>query len=162
MISRKRVRQESQKKLHLDLFSPAEAHFESPAVTTNKALSGPGLRDFITGRDAQEKPLGERKGECALDVVPTNDSGANSAWQQLSLLAHNLGRSFQVQTLALPKPRSRKRTTAYTLRGIRTLRFRLTARAGRLARIGGRQVLRLSRNPATEAPDHRVIHALAA
>ena len=71
-------------------------------------------------------------------------------------------RSFQVQPPALPKPRSRKRTSAYTLRSIRTLRFWLTVRAGRLARIGGRQALRLSRNPATEALDHRVTHALAA
>jgi len=82
--------------------------------------------------------------------------------QQLSLLAHNLVRSLQVQTLALPKPRSRKRTTAYTLRSLRTLRFWLTARAGRLARIGGRQVLRQSWKLATDALSHRVTHALAA
>jgi len=82
--------------------------------------------------------------------------------QQLSLLAQNRVRSLHVQMLALPKPRSRKRTTAYTLCSIRTLRFLLTARAGRLARIGGRQVLRQSWNQATEALDHRVTHALAA
>ena len=112
MISRKRVHQESQQTFHLDLFSPAEAHFEDPAVTTNKALSGPALWDAITGGDTQEKPLGERKGECALDVAPTHDSGANSASPQLSLLAQNLMRSFQVQTLALPTPRSGQRTSA--------------------------------------------------
>ena len=48
------------------------------------------------------------------------------------------------------------------MRSIRTLGFWLTVRAGRLARIGGRQALRLSRNPATEALDRRVTHALAA
>ena len=79
VTSRKGVHHESQKQFHLDLFAPDEGHFECLAVPTNKALSGPALRDFITGRDAQEKPLGERKGECALDVVPTNDSGADSA-----------------------------------------------------------------------------------
>ncbi|HEX9900179.1 MAG TPA: hypothetical protein VGC81_13230 [Candidatus Methylomirabilis sp.] len=79
MTSRKGVHHESQKQFHLDLFTPDEAHFEYPSVTTNKALSGPALRDFITGRDAQEKPLGERKGDCALDMVPTNHSGADSA-----------------------------------------------------------------------------------
>ncbi|MGH7304616.1 MAG: hypothetical protein ACRELZ_15085, partial [Candidatus Rokuibacteriota bacterium] len=42
----------------------------------------------------------------------------------------------------------RKRTYAYVLRSMRTLRFVLVARAGRLTRIGGRQVLRLARNPA--------------
>ena len=34
---------------------------------------------------------------------------------------------------------------------MRTLRFLLIARAGRLTRIGGRHVLRLAQNPATEA-----------
>lgn len=47
------------------------------------------------------------------------------------MLAHNLLRSFQLQTLATPRPRSRKRTYAYALRSMRTLRFLLIARAGR-------------------------------
>jgi hypothetical protein len=45
---------------------------------------------------------------------------------------------------------------------MRTLRFLLIARAGRLARIDGRQVLRLTQNPATEALYDRVAHALVA
>ena len=162
VIYRTRVHHESRKNFQLDLFSPDDGHFESSAVTTNKALSAPALWDFIAGRGAQEKTLAELKGEFALDVVPTNHYGANSAWQQVSVLAHNLMRSFQLQTLATPKPRSRKRTYGYTLRSMRTLRFLLIARAGRLTRIGGRQVLRLSWNPATQALYERVSHALAA
>ncbi len=88
--------------------------------------------------------------------------GANSAWQQLSILAHNLTRSFQLHTLATPKPRSRKRTYAYALRSWRTLRFLLVKRAGRSGRIAGHQVLRMTKNPATEALYARVTHALAA
>jgi len=45
---------------------------------------------------------------------------------------------------------------------MRTLRFLLVARAGRVARIGGRHVLRLSHNPATEALYETVNHRLAA
>ncbi len=48
------------------------------------------------------------------------------------------------------KPRSRKRTYVYLIRNMRTMRFLPIARAGRLARIGGRHVLRLSHNPAAE------------
>jgi hypothetical protein len=33
----------------------------------------------MAGRGAQEKTFGELKGEFALDVVPTNHYGANSA-----------------------------------------------------------------------------------
>jgi hypothetical protein len=45
---------------------------------------------------------------------------------------------------------------------MRTLRFLLIARAGRLARIDGRPTLRLTQNPATEALYDRVAHALVA
>src|SRR5438132_6828171 len=48
------------------------------------------------------------------------------------------------------------------LRSMRTLRFVLVARAGRLARIGGRQVLRLTFNPATAALYTRLGQHLAA
>jgi hypothetical protein len=61
-----------------------------------------------------------------------------------------------------PRRRSRKRTYAYVVRSMRTLRFLLITRAGRLTRIGGRHVLRLAQNPATEALYTRIQHALAA
>jgi len=162
VVYRKRVAHATRKNFQLDLFSPDDGHFEYSAVTTNKALSPAALWAFIAGRGAQEKTFAELKGEFALDVVPTNHYGANRAWQQVSVLAHNLLRSFQLQTLATPKPRSRKRTYAYALRSMRTLRFLLIARAGRLARIGGRQVLRMTQNPVTQALYERVSHALAA
>ncbi len=162
VVYRKRVAHATRKNFQLDLFSPDDGHCEYSAVTTNKALSPAALWAFIAGRGAQEKTFAELKGEFALDVVPTNHYGANSAWQQVSVLAHNLLRGFQLQTLATPKPRSRKRTYAYALRSMRTLRFLLIARAGRLARIGGRHVLRMTQNPVTQALYERVSHALAA
>jgi hypothetical protein len=162
MIYRKHVDHESPKNFQLDLFTPDDGHFEYAAVATNLPLDLPALYAFICGRGAQEKTIAELKGEFALDVVPTRHYGANSAWQQLSVLAYNLARSFQLDTLATPKPRSRKRTYAYLIRSMRTLRFLLIVRAGRLARIGGRHVLRLSRNPATEALYASINHRLAA
>src|SRR6266511_341765 len=162
MIYRKHVQHESRKNFQLDLFTPDDGHFEYYAVATNMTLGLPALFAFVCGRGAQEKTLAELKGEFALDVVPTNHYGANSAWQQLSVLAYNLARNFQLDTLAEPKRRSRKRTYGYLLRSMRTLRFLLIARAGRLTRIGGRNVLRLAQNPATEALYTRVEHALAA
>jgi hypothetical protein len=114
------------------------------------------------GAAPRRRPWPRLKGEFALDVVPTAHYGANSAWQQLSVLAYNLARSFQLDTLATPKPRSRKRTYAYLIRSMRTLRFPLVTRAGRLTRIGGRHVLRLSHNPATEALYASINERLAA
>lgn len=160
VLYRKRVRHETRKNFQLDLFSPDDGHFEYSAVTTNTALSGPALWAFMAGRGAQEKTLAELKGEFALDVVPTNHYGANSAWQQLSILGHNLLRSFQLHALATPKPRTRKRTYAYVLQSMRTLRFLLINRAGRLSRVNDRQVLRLSENSATQTLYTQISHAL--
>lgn len=150
MIYRTHVQHESPRNFQLDLFTPDDGHYEYAAVATNLALDLPALYAFACGRGAQEKTIAELKGEFALDVVPTKHYGANSAWQQLSVLAHNLIRSFQLDALAEPKARSRKRTYAYLFRSMRTLRFLLITRAGRLTRIGGRNVLRLTKNPATE------------
>jgi hypothetical protein len=162
MIYRKHVGHESPKNFQLDLFTPDDGHFEYSAVATNLALDLPALYAFICGRGAQEKTIAELKGEFALDVIPTRHYGANSAWQQLSVLAHNLIRSFQLDTMAVPKPRSRKRTYSYLIRSMRTLRFLLVVRAGRLTRLGGRHVLRLAHNPTTEALYASISHRLAA
>ena len=151
----KHVQHESPKNFQLDLFTPDDGHFEYSAVATTLALDLPALYAFICGRGAQEKTIAELKGEFALDVIPTRHYGANSAWQQLSILAHNLIRSFQLGTIATPKPRSRKRTYAYLIRSMRTLRFLLITRAGR-------HVLRLSHNPATEALYASISHRVAA
>ena len=150
VLYRKHVHHETRRNFQLDLFTPDDGHFEYSAVATNLPLGLPALWAFACGRGAQEKTFAELKGEFALDVVPTKHYAANSAWQQLSILAHNLIRSFQLETLAEPKPRSRKRTYAYLFRSMRTLRFLLIARAGRLSRLGGRNVLHLTKNPATQ------------
>jgi hypothetical protein len=79
-----------------------------------------------------------------------------------SVEAGRPSRERQLDTIATPRSRSRNRTYAYVLRSMRTLRFLLIGRAGRLTRIGGRHVLRLARNPATEALSARTQPALAA
>ncbi len=162
VLYRKHVHHETRRNFQLDLFTPDDGHYEYSAVATNLPLGLPALWAFACGRGAQEKTFAELKGEFALDVVPTKHYAANSAWQQLSILAHNLIRSFQLETLAEPKPRSRKRTYAYLFRSMRTLRFLLIARAGRLSRLGGRNVLRLTKNPATETLYEQIAHRLAA
>jgi DDE family transposase len=162
VIYRKRVAHPTRKNFQLDLFSPDDGHYEYSAITTNKDVGGPALWHFAAGRGAQEKTIAELKGEFALDAVPSRDYGANSAWQQLSILAHNLLKGFQLDTLAPAKPRSPKRTASYLLQNMRTLRFELIARAARLCRPQGRRVLRLKANPRTQQLYEDVSAALAA
>ena len=163
VVYRKRVRHKTRKNFQLNLFTPDDGHFEYSAVSTNMSLTPSSLWAFANGRGAQEKTLAELRGEFALDVVPTNHYGANCAWQQLAILAHNLTRGFQLDTTAQQKTPTRKRTYAYVLRNIRTLRFLVIARAGRLVRSqGGKTVLRISDNAATKQLYDEFSDALAA
>jgi len=163
VVYRKRVHHPSPKNYQLDLFSPDDGYFEYSAVATNLTLTPQALWYFAAGRGAQEKTFAELKGEFALDAVPTNHYGANSAWQQLSILAHNLMRSFQLHSnLATDRPRSLKRTYSYRIMSMRTLRFLLINRAARVTRISGRKVLRFAANPATEILYQRITDPLAA
>jgi hypothetical protein len=162
VVYRKRVHHRRPKNYQLDLFSPDDGYFEYSAVATNLTLTPRTLWYFAAG-GAQEKTFAELKGEFALDAVPTNHYGANSAWLQLCVLAHNLMRSFQLYLgLATPKPPSRKRTYSYRIASIKTLRFLLINRAARLARISGRKILRFSSNPATETLYDRIVNRLVA
>lgn len=150
VIYRKRVWHKTPKNFQLDLFSPDDGYFEYSAIATNKSLTAKNLWEFAAGRGAQEKTLAELRGQFAFDVVPTKDYAANNAWQQLNILAHNLCRGFQLDTIAQNKTRSRKRTYTYALHSVRTLRFLIIGKAARLVRRRGRNVLRMSRNPETQ------------
>jgi hypothetical protein len=161
VLYRKHVAHQTRKNFQLDLFTPDDGHYEYSAVATNLHLSLAVLWAFACDRGAQEKTFAELKGEVT-STWSRRSTTRPVPGQQLSILAHNLIRSFQLETLAAPKPRSRKRTYAYLFPSMRTLRFLVIARAGRLTRLGGRNVLRLTKNPATETLYERIAHRLAA
>lgn len=159
----RRVHRQSPRNYQLDLFSPDDGYCEYSAVATNLSRAPQALWRFAAGRGAQEKTFAELKGEFALALAPTNHYGANSAWLQLSILAHNRMRGCQLQsTLATPKPRSRQRAYSYRIASMKTLRCRLINRAARVARISGKKVRRFSANSATAALYDRIAHRLAA
>ena len=160
-IYRKRVRHRTPKNFQLDLFSPDDGYFEYSAVATNKSLTVQRLWYFAAGRGGQEKTFAELRSQFALDVVPTKSYAANSAWQQLNVLAHNLCRSFQLDTIAETKGISRKRTCTHLLNTIRTIRFRIINKAGRLVRVSGRNALRMATNSSTQTLFERIELALA-
>jgi hypothetical protein len=160
VIYRKPVHHPSRKNYQLDLFDPDDGYYEYSAVTTNLTLEAPALWDFMAGRGAQEKTYGELKGEWALDAVPTHHYGANSAWQQICVLGHNLLRNFQLQTVATQKPRSRKRTFGFFLQSLKTLRFKLIHQPARLIKPQGYSVLRFSVAQPVQELIQRIDHKL--
>jgi Transposase DDE domain group 1 len=156
VVYRKRVHHQSHRNYQLDLFDPNDGYFEYSAVATNLALSPQSLWYFMAGRGAQEKTFAELKGEFALDAVPTNHYGANCAWMQLAILAHNLMRSFQIDTnLAAEKSTSRKHAYAFVLSSMKTLRFIFINRAARVVNLSGYKRLRFPQTlqPNTSTPE---------
>jgi len=86
---------------------------------------------------------------------------ANSAWQQLVALTHNLLTNFQIETGVERRRRSRKHTALPVLQTIQTLRFKLFHRAATLVRPGGKSLLRFASNAATQLLFARMEAALA-
>lgn len=159
-IYRKRVHHQSRKNYQLDLFDPSNGYWEYSAVATNLSWDVGRLWRFMSGRGVQKKVIGELKDGWAFATVPTNHYGANSTWQQLVVLAHNLVVNFQVATGAAVRTRTQKRTTMPLLKSIKTLRFELFHRAGQIIRPNGTTVIRLAANKRIEFVFSRAVDAL--
>jgi hypothetical protein len=86
---------------------------------------------------------------------------ANSAWQHVVVLAHNLLTNFQIETGAARRAPTRKRTVLPVLQTIQTLRFVLFNRAAQIVRPAGALRLRLTDNEATRLTFTRIRDVLA-
>lgn len=134
----------------LDLFNPDDGYWEYSVVATNKDLGLLALWNFMNGHGVHEKTLAELKSGFAYDQIPTRDWQANTAWQKLNLLAHNINVGFQVDILQRPRARTAKRTASFVVSSIRTVRFEWLNRAARIVAPGGSQILRLATNRAVQ------------
>ncbi len=146
MVLRKHVSGKPKKGFQLDLFQPDDGHSEYSMVVTNKVVGERTVWDFMTGRGGHEKTLAELKQPLAFGSVVTQDWDANSTWQLLATMTHNLVRQYQIEMGAKPRKNGRKRTYRFTLPSLRTFRFELlnsTSRAN-CARPAGRAQLRIA------------------
>lgn len=160
-IYRKKVHHRATKNFQLDLFDPNDGHYEYSAVTSNLGFTLPNLWYFMCGRGNHEKTLGQLKTGLAFHTVPTMAYAANSAWQQLVALTHNLLTNFQIATGAVRRKPSRKRTVLHVLQSVQTLRFELLNRAAVLVRPNGAMRLRMTNNTECQRTYKRIATALA-
>ena len=162
VVFRKHVSGRSRKNFQLDLFSPDDGHYEYSMVATNKPATEATIWAFMAGRGGHEKTLGDLKQHVAFGTIPTQDWDANSTWQLLSALTHNLARDFQA-TLGVEERRNgRKRTARFRFHCLRTLRFELFQLPGRIARPAGRPRLRIAASERSRARIRAAQQALAA
>jgi Transposase DDE domain group 1 len=159
-IDRKHVHHRATKNYQLDLFDPDDGHYEYSAVTSNLDLTLANLWWFACGRGNHEKTIAQLKTGLAFHTVPTMAYAANSAWQHLVVLVHNLLTNFQIETGATRRAPTRKRTVLPVLQTIQTLRFVLFNRAAQIVRPGGALRLRLADNEATRQVFTRIRNAL--
>jgi hypothetical protein len=159
-IYRKKVLHRTAKNYQLDLYDPNDGHYEYSAITSNLGFTVANLWYFMAGRGNHEKTIGQLKSGLAFHTVPTMAYAANSAWQQLVILTHNLLTNFQIETGAQRRRRSRKHTTLSVLKTVQTLRFVLFHRAAALVHPGGKPTLRLANNAATRRLYTKIEHAL--
>lgn len=155
-IYRKRVFHESARNFQLDLFDPDDGYYEYSAVATNLELGVQALWFFMAGRGGHEKTIGELKQQLAFDAIPSRDLQTNALWQQLSILTHNLVRSFQLCLGPDKRPATPKRTFLFRFASLQTLRFLLFDQPARLVRPSGRTELRFAVSPVTR---RRIEHA---
>jgi hypothetical protein len=163
VIYRKKISGKPARSFQLNLFQPDDGFYEYSMVLTNKRESDRSIWHFMAGRGGHEKTLGELKQCVAFGTVPTNDWDANSTWQLLSALTHNLVRDFQVATRIAPaRKNTQKRTSRFRFESLRTVRFTLLGLPGRVCRPNGRRQLRIVAAPKTRAKIRRIERRLAA
>ena len=108
-----------------------------------------------------EREIAEIKTEYGFANIPTKSYMANSAYQALAILSHSLVKNFQLAADQAPaKKRTSSRTTAYSFESLKTLRFKVIARAGRIVNSAGKSILKMAREPKVEAGYRKIERAL--
>lgn len=159
---REKISDKPPKHYQLDLFTPDDGTYEYSVVCSNKKLTPPHLLEFYNGRCSMEHHIAEIKGEFAFDSIPTKHYQGNSAYQQISALAYNLVRNFQIDTaLATERKPTVSHTNVLSFASLKTLRFEWINVAGRLLTLANGKTLRLNQCDAREKTYSSISAALA-
>jgi hypothetical protein len=150
-----------EKPFQLDLFDPGDGIYEYQAIATNLELTPKNALDFYNGRCGMEREIAELKTEYGFANIPTKHFMANSTYQSLAILAHTLVKNFQLATGQAPaKPRTSSRTGAFSFESLKTLRFKVIARAGRVVNSAGKSILKMADEPKVQADYRKIQRAL--
>lgn len=149
------------KAFQLDLFDPGDGIYEYQVIATNQELTAANVMDFYNGRCGMEREIAELKMEYGFANIPTKHFLANSTYQALAILTHSLVKNFQLATDQAPaKKRSSLRTTSYRFESLKSLRFKIIARAGRIVNIAGKSVLKMAAEPKVETAFQTIARSL--
>jgi hypothetical protein len=143
---RQRNKVQSKEPVQLDLFVPFAWGYDFKVIVTNKRIRAGKLLAFHNGRGSQEGVFAELKTDSQLEYVPTRTLSGNQIYLLSAVLAHNLSRELQMETMVKQRATTAKRTQLWAFERLDTLRRKLIQRAGRLTRPQGKLTLTLSAN----------------
>ena len=133
------------KTFQLDLFDPGDGIYEYQVLATNQELNAGNALNFYNGRCAMEREIAELKNEYGFANIPTKRFNANSAYQALSILTHTLVKNFQLATeQTTQRKKTSSRTDLFRFESLKSLRFKLISRAGRVVNQSGKSVLKMA------------------
>ena len=112
------------KKFQLDLIDPLDGICEYQVIATNQELSAGNVMDFYNGRCGMEREIAELKTEYGFANLVTNQTPK--------------------------KKRSLSRTTSFRYESLKSLRFKVIARADRIVNIAGKYILKMARETKVE------------
>ena len=108
-----------------------------------------------------EHAISELKGEFAFASIPTQSYQGNSAHQQISVMAYNLVRNFQIDAdLTVKRQPGSSHTNVLEFDSLKTLRFEWINVAGRIVNIDGRKTLKLNNSEPRQALYKKMSRAL--
>ena len=158
------VRQRSPRRrscpIQLDLFEPRSTEYTYKVIMTNKSCSAKSVMLFHHGRGSQEGIIGEAKSSAMMDYIPTRSWAGNLFYMTASIMAHNVTRELQMQTMPRNRETNPKRAALWFFEKLETVRNKLVRRAGRVHRPDGKLTLTMSRNEAVQAGFDRIMQGL--
>ena len=150
IIVRQATKQQHKAPVQLDLFTPSDYRWEYKVVLTNKTLTAKKVVMYHNGRGSQENIFGELKSSLHMDYVPTRTWEGNKVYLLSAVMAHNLTRELQMQSLPKDRETQEKRPALWKFKTLDTLRKEIIQRAGRIIRPQGKIVLSMAKNDAVK------------
>ena len=148
--------------LQLELFEPVSREYEYNAIVTNRGGRADHVVFFHRGRGSQEKILGEAKQDAALGVVMGRRRVANELFTLCGMMAHNLGREWQLRTDRKTRNQGKNQGSVRRFESLGRLSRRFLQQAGRIIKPQGRLVLEMNTDEGTQRRIERDLDRLQA
>ena len=131
-------------------------------IVTNRRHSASNVVSYHHGRGSQEKLFGEAKEHAGLGIVMGRRRAANEMFTVCAMMAHNLGREWQMRSLKRRRDQGPGQRSAWRFDSLGTLSRKVLHRAGRLIRPQGELTLEMNADEGVERELRQALDGLQA